>query len=141
MAFAAASFISSVICVARPSRAPLKIPGKATTLLTWLGKSLLPVPTTLAPAAFAASGMISGTGFAMAKRMASWFMEATISGVTILGAETPTKISAPLRASARVPVSLPGFVTSVIFSCIQLSPRVLFERIPALSHIIILGKP
>ena len=34
IAFAAASFISSVIFAARPSRAPLKIPGKATTLLT-----------------------------------------------------------------------------------------------------------
>ena len=34
IALAAANFISSVICFARPSRAPLKIPGKATTLLT-----------------------------------------------------------------------------------------------------------
>ena len=32
-----ASFISSVICVARPSRAPLKMPGNAITLLTWFG--------------------------------------------------------------------------------------------------------
>ena len=44
LACAAASFISSVICFARPSNAPLKIPGKATTLLTWLGKSERPVP-------------------------------------------------------------------------------------------------
>lgn len=67
MARAAASFISSVICVARPSRAPLNMPGKAITLFTWLGKSERPVPTTFAPAAFATSGMISGTGLAIAK--------------------------------------------------------------------------
>ena len=84
-------------------QAPLKMPGNAITLLTWFGKSLLPVPTTLAPAAFATSGMISGTGFAIAKRMESLFIEATISGVTIFGAETPTKISAPFNASASVP--------------------------------------
>ena len=51
----------------------------------------------------AAPGIISGTGFAIAKRIASWFIEATISAVTMPGAETPTKISAPFKASARVP--------------------------------------
>jgi len=65
------------------------------------------------------SGMISGTGFAIAKRMESLFMEATISGVTIFGAETPTKISAPFNASASVPEAFSKFVTSVIFFCIQ----------------------
>ena len=134
MAKAAASFISSVIWEARPSKAPLKMPGKATTLLTWLGKSLRPVPTTLAPAAFAASGRISGTGFAMANKMESLFMEETISGVTILGAETPIKISAPLKASAREPVSWLGLVISVIFCCIQFSPSVVLSKMPTLSH-------
>ena len=105
MALAAASFILSVICFACPSRAPRKMPGNATTLLTWFGKSLRPVPTTRAPAFFARSGMISGTGLAIANRIASEFMEATISSVTIPGAETPTKISAPFKASAREPVS------------------------------------
>ena len=95
------------------------MPGNATTLLTWFGKSLRPVPTILAPAAFATSGMISGTGLAMANRMESWFMEATISGVTIFGAETPTKISAPFKASASVPFWFSRLVTSVIFCCIQ----------------------
>ena len=39
-----------------------------TTLLIWLGKSLLPVPTILAPAAFfARSGMISGVGISHGK--------------------------------------------------------------------------
>lgn len=50
MALAAASFILSVICFACPSRAPRKMPGNATTLFTWFGKSLRPVPTTRAPA-------------------------------------------------------------------------------------------
>ncbi len=56
-------------------------------------------------------GMISGTGFAIAKRMESLFMEATISFVTMPGADTPTKMSACFRASERVPVSPAGFVT------------------------------
>lgn len=72
IASAAASFISSVICLARPSRAPLKIPGNAITLFTWLGKSERPVPTTLAPAALATSGIISGTGLAIANIIASY---------------------------------------------------------------------
>ena len=39
----AASFISSLIAVARTSRAPRKMNGKPSTLLTWLGKSERPV--------------------------------------------------------------------------------------------------
>ncbi len=110
-------------------------------MFTWLGKSLRPVPTTRAPAALAASGMISGTGLAMAKRMASRFMEATISGVTMPGAETPTKISAPFKASARVPVFPSRLVTSAIFCCIQFNPSVDRETMPTLSHMVIWGKP
>ena len=37
MASAAASFMLSVISVARASRAPRKMPGKASTLLIWFG--------------------------------------------------------------------------------------------------------
>jgi hypothetical protein len=37
MASAAATFIASEICVARQARAPLKMPGKARTLLIWFG--------------------------------------------------------------------------------------------------------
>ena len=80
-----------------------QIPGKATTLLTWLGKSERPVPTTLAPAFLARSGIISGVGLAMAKRIASLFIEATISSETMLGAETPRKISSLFIASAKTP--------------------------------------
>ena len=39
----AASFMGSLICFALTSSAPRKMYGKPSTLLTWLGKSLLPV--------------------------------------------------------------------------------------------------
>ena len=117
------------------------MPGKATTLLIWLGKSLRPVPTTFAPAAFARSGMISGTGLAMANTMASGFMEATISWETVPGADTPMKTSALFMASASVPVSPSGLVMSSIFFCIQLRRSLSRERIPALAHRTMLVKP
>jgi hypothetical protein len=41
--------------------------GKASMLLFWLTKFDLSLPTTLAPTALASSGMISGTGLAIAK--------------------------------------------------------------------------
>src|SRR5512136_336340 len=110
-AWAAASFMSSVIREARASRAPRKMPGKASTLLIWFGKSLLPVPTTTAPAFLATSGITSGTGFAMAKTTAPGFMDRIIFPVTIRGAETPMKTSAPFMASARVPVRPSRFVS------------------------------
>ena len=47
-ASAAASFMPSVIAVACTSKAPRKIPGNASTLLIWLGKSERPVATTRA---------------------------------------------------------------------------------------------
>src|SRR3989338_8772465 len=65
-AFAAAIFISLLMIFALASKAPLKTAGKAKELFIWFGKSLLPVPTTAAPASFASSGMISGMGFAIA---------------------------------------------------------------------------
>ena len=79
------------------------MPGKARTLLIWLGKSDRPVPTTAAPAARASSGRISGVGLAIGKRMAPGAMVRTISAVTIPGAETPMKTSAPSSTSARLP--------------------------------------
>jgi hypothetical protein len=45
---AAASFMAGVMRRAPASRAPRKMPGKASTLLIWLGKSLRPVATTAA---------------------------------------------------------------------------------------------
>ena len=50
----------------------------------------------------ALSGMISGTGFAIAKIIEPSFIDFTISAVTQFGAENPRKISAPIIASARV---------------------------------------
>ena len=49
----AAAFIAAFISRDRASSAPRKTPGKARTLFIWLGKSLLPVPATYAPAATA----------------------------------------------------------------------------------------
>ena len=76
----------------------------------------------------------------MAKERNLFIFEA-ISFVTMPGAETPTKMSAPLRASASVPVFCSGFVTSIIFSCILLRSGDVLERIPDLSHIVTLVKP
>ena len=63
-----AIFIASLIAVAPTSSAPLKMNGKHSRLLTWLGKSDRPVATIASGrAAFARSGMISGTGLASAR--------------------------------------------------------------------------
>ena len=116
MAFAAAIFISSLMSLARTSNAPRKIPGKANTLLIWFGKSLRPVPMTFAPAAFAISGMISGTGLAQAKMIGSRFMDLTIASSTMPGTDTPRKMSAPTRASFRPPLTILGLVSGA-YSC------------------------
>ena len=59
-----------MIVVALASSAPRKIPGKASTLLIWFGKSERPVATTAARPA-ACSGRISGSGFASANTSGS----------------------------------------------------------------------
>ena len=112
MAYAAAIFIFSVMAAARTSSAPRKIPGNATTLLIWLGKSLRPVAMTRTPPALASSGMISGVGLAMAKTMASLFMVLHSSVVRMPGRDTPMKTSAPSMASFRPPLIWRGLVTS-----------------------------
>ena len=48
------------------------------------------------------SGVISGSGLAMAKMMGLSAIDFTISFVTVPAAERPKKASAPFRASARV---------------------------------------
>jgi len=48
------------------------------------------------------SGVISGFGLAKAKMTGLGFMRDTISPVTIPPADSPTKTSAPVRASVRV---------------------------------------
>ena len=70
MARPAAISISSVTRVAPASSSPRKIPGKASTLLIWLGSSLRPVAT-IAAWRRATTGSISGSGFARAKTIAS----------------------------------------------------------------------
>ena len=57
------------------------------------------------------------------------------------GAETPTKISAPFKASARLPVRFPRLVTLAIFSCIQLRPSMPSQIMPALSQRVMFWKP
>ena len=77
---------------------------------------------TLAPPAFAASGKISGVGFAQAKMIASLFIVLTISVVTVFGALTPMNTSAPTSISASVPALRLRFVASVISVLIQFRP-------------------
>ena len=94
------------------SKAPRNTPGKTRLLLIWLGKSLRPVPTTAAPAASARSGIISGTGLAMAKTTESLAIDDTISGVTMSATARPMNTSAPRMASAMPPVRFSGLVVS-----------------------------
>ena len=113
-ASAAASFMRVVMLVARASRAPRKTPGKARLLLIWLGKSLRPVPTTLAPASAAASGQISGVGLAAARTMGSEAMERTMSWETVSPTDRPMKTSESRMAAARSPSRFSWFVMSSI---------------------------
>ena len=78
---AAASFISSVIAVAPASMAPRNTPGKASTLLIWLGRSLRPVATTAACRA-ATSGSTSGVGLARENTIAPGAIDATADSGT-----------------------------------------------------------
>ena len=60
---------------------------------------------TTAATGLASSGRISGSGFAMAKTMASFSIFRMSPASRIFGAETPTKTSAPLRTSFKDPCS------------------------------------
>ena len=77
----------SVIDDAPTSNAPRKMPGKASTLLIWFGKSERPVATTRA-CRWATSGCTSGVGLASPKMIASGAMDATTSSGTV-PPETP----------------------------------------------------
>src|SRR3989344_8450981 len=91
----ALSFISWVIVVSLPLITPKKMPGKTIALLIWLGKSLLPLATIAAPALSATDGIISGTGFAMAKTIAFFAILFIIPLVIRFGPETPITASDP----------------------------------------------
>ena len=69
------------------------------------------------------------------------FMVATISFVTRCGLETPTKISAPFNASARVPCSLFLLLMWEISSCPEFKFASPSQMIPLISHMIIFPKP
>lgn len=58
----------------------------------------------------ATSGSTSGSGFAMAKTIASLFMAAMSSSSRTFGAETPMNTSDPATASFREPVKFSGLV-------------------------------
>ncbi len=135
MASAAASFISSVIYVARPSSAPLKIPGNAITLLTWFGKSERPVPTTFAPAAFATSGIISGTCHGKDNRIFV-FMDEPFQELQYSEQKHRQKYQHPLKHPPVNRSYVQQFVTSIMDSCIQFKPSLPLERIPDLSHMV-----
>ena len=117
------------------------MPGKARTLLIWFGKSLLPVPTTAAPAFLARSGIISGVGLAIAKRIGSFAIEATISSLTQPAAEIPRNTSAPFIASASVPVICSRLVISAISRLTALSLSSPLQMIPLLSQSIMFLTP
>ena len=108
LASEASSFMTGVIRRAPASRAPRKIPGKASTLLIWFGKSDRPVATTVAYFA-ATSGMISGSGLARANTIASAASSVRYSSGTV-PPDTPTNTSAPSRASLGPPISPRGLV-------------------------------
>src|SRR5215218_955425 len=64
---------------------------------------------------FAISGLISGSGFAIAKTIGSSAIESKCSSVSTPGAESPRKRSAPTTASERSPVS----PSELVFSAYQ----------------------
>jgi len=69
-----------------------------------------------APACFATSGMISGTGFAIAKMQHYFPIVFTHSGLKTFGALTPIKISAPKRTSCKLPYIFCLFVNRASLS-------------------------
>ncbi len=66
--------------------------------------------------------MISGVGLAMAKTMASGAMVAASSGVSAPAMDVPMNRSAPLMASARLPLIFSGLVSSASLALWPSSP-------------------
>ena len=81
---------------------PRNTPGKASTLLIWLGWSDRPVAT-IAACSRASRGSISGSGLASANTIASGAIAAMSSPVSRFGALTPMNTSAPRSAPGRSP--------------------------------------
>jgi len=114
--------------------AHLKIQGNTSTLLSWLGKSDLPVATILAHAFLAASGIISGVGLAIAKIMESLFILLTSSLFSTQGALTQTNTSAQLKALLRVQSIFFGLIIGSIFIFSEFRSVLFFETIHLLSQ-------
>ena len=129
IARAAAIFMPSVMVVAWASSAPRKIPGKHSTLLIWLGKSLRPVAMT-ATRSPTSDGRTSGVGLAIANTMASAAMPAMSETVTRPGPLTPTNTSAPRSASVTVPRRPSLFVFSANHCFAEFMPSRPAWRIP-----------
>ena len=78
------------------------MPGNASTLLIWLGKSLRPVAT-IAAYRWAIAGGTSGVGLARAKMIPPGAIPASALS-SMAPPETPISTSAPISASAMPPV-------------------------------------
>src|SRR5574344_1205914 len=131
--------ISSVMVFALTSSTPRKMAGNPMELLTWLGKSDLPVANTLHPCSLASQGQISGMGLAVAKMTGSSAMRSTYSGGMVPGPglDAAMTMSAPSNASFIPPV----FPAPLVFSQIShfcLNPAATSSldwfRIPLESH-------
>ena len=91
IAFAAAIFISSVICFALALSAPLNIPGEYKELFIWLGKSASACSHDETRPLLSPQRKYFGSGFAIANIIGLSAMDFTISGVTRLGFDTSDK--------------------------------------------------
>jgi hypothetical protein len=69
-----------------------------------------------APAFLASSGIISGTGLAIAKIMHFLFIDGIHSAFSAPAADTPINISAPLSISLSYPISLLGLVSNANYT-------------------------
>ena len=110
-ACAAAASMCRSMSRALASSKPRNTPGKASTLLIWLGSSLRPVATTAA-CRRASAGSTSGSGLASAKTIKPAAIVAMSSPRKIAGALTPMRMSAPASASRSVPVTACSLVCS-----------------------------
>ena len=98
--------------------------------------------TTAAPAERASSAPISGSGFARAKTIAFAFIVLIISGRTVRAADRPTNRSAPLSASAIVPLHRCGFSSRAAASLKRFIPSGLpSHTMPWRSHSVMSGTP
>ena len=105
-----------------PTRATSAFANDSLSALTGgKAETVRPAAAAAAPAAAASSGIISGTGLAIASTMGFGFIVLIISAVSTPGAETPMKISAPLTAFSSPPATFSRFEILAISSFEALS--------------------